>query len=188
MNRRDYIKTSGAIAGYTLFFGGVAATINACKVEPTLDWIPAYFTKEEALLVSDVVERIIPKTDTPGAREALVDRYIDANVSDNFTAEQQQLFREALASFDEISKKDFSKRFIKLVETEQNKVLESMSVEAKDHNGDYPHIFQVMKEMTVFGFFTSEIGAKSCLKYDPIPGDYIGCIDYSEVNGVWALS
>ena len=86
------------------------------------------------------------------------------------------------------SESDFSKKFVDLTNKEQDEVLNKLSAEAKDHEGDYPHIFDVIRDMTVYGFFTSETGAKSCLIYDPIPGDHQGCIDYSEVNGVWALS
>ncbi|NNF33652.1 MAG: gluconate 2-dehydrogenase subunit 3 family protein [Saprospiraceae bacterium] len=187
MKRRDYLKTSAAVAGYTLIFGGVAATIKACKVEPTLDWSPVYLTTVEALLISDISERIIPKTDTPGAKDAMVDRFIDANIADNFTPEQKGLFRKALVAFDEKAKASFSNKFIDLKPEEQDEVLQAMSDEAKNHEGDVPHIFNVLKDMTVFGFFTSKVGAMACLKYDPIPGDYQGCIDYSEVNGVWAF-
>lgn len=187
MKRRDYLKTSVAVAGYTLLFGGAVATIKACKVEPTLDWTPDYLTTDEALLVSDISERIIPKTDTPGAREALVDRFIDANIADNFTPEQQNLFRIALVAFDEKAEASYSRKFIDLQPEIQDEVLQSMADEAKGHKGDLPHIFTVLKDMTVFGFFTSQVGAMACLKYDPIPGDYQGCIDYSEVNGLWAL-
>ena len=187
MNRRDYLKVSATAAAYTLIFGGVATTIHACKADESLDWTPKFFTKDEALLMADVVECIIPKTDTPGAKEALVDRFIDSNIANNFTEDLQVLFREGLTLFDEKSKADFKKKFVDLSTEDQNSVMQSMVDESQNHEGEYPHIFNAVRDLTVYGFFTSEVGAKSCLIYDPIPGDYIGCIDYSEINGVWAL-
>jgi len=187
MKRREYLKTSAAVAGYTLLFGGAVASIKACKVDPTLNWTPAFLTTEEALLVSDISERIIPKTDTPGAKDAMVDRFVDVNIADNFTSEQQELFRSDLVAFDEKAKSGYNNKFIDLKPEEQDQVLQLLADQAKELKGDRAHIFNVLKDMTVFGFFTSKVGAMACLKYDAIPGDYQGCIDYSEVNGVWAF-
>ena len=187
MERRQALKTTASIAGYTFIFGGLTTTIHACKSEPDLDWQPVFFTNSEAKLIVEISERIIPKTDTPGAKDALVDRFIDENIDKNFTIEQQAMFIKALEVFDDKAKSSFKMTFVDLTDEQKDTILEELSLEAKNHEGDTPHIFDVIKEMTVFGFFTSEIGAKECLVYDPIPSEFIGCIDYSEVNGTWAL-
>ena len=44
-----------------------------------------------------------------------------------------------------------------------------------------------LKNLVVTGYFTSEVGAKQALIFDPVPGPYKGCIDFSEVKGVYAL-
>jgi hypothetical protein len=187
MKRREALKSTIGIVGYGLFFGGVTATIHSCKVDTGIDWNPSYLTVDEAKLVADIAERIIPRTDTPGAKDAYVDRFIDENITLNFTEEQKVQFREALVSFDEKASKSFKKNFIKLEGTQQDEVLNQLYQESENHTGENPHIFDVIKKMTVFGYFTSEVGAKQSLVYDAIPGTYKGCIDYSEVNGVWAF-
>ena len=77
--------------------------------------------------------------------------------------------------------------FVDITDEQKDSLLQDLAKEARDHSGESPHIFTVIREMTVFGYFTSEVGAKECLVYDPIPTEYKGCIDYSEVNGTWAL-
>ena len=49
------------------------------------------------------------------------------------------------------------------------------------------NFFESFKQLTLLGYFTSEIGATQALKMDQIPGEYIGCINYDEVGGAWAL-
>ena len=47
--------------------------------------------------------------------------------------------------------------------------------------------FQRMKELTVTGYFTSEIGATKALEYLPIPGKFEGCIPLKPNQKAWAL-
>ncbi|MFZ5999973.1 MAG: gluconate 2-dehydrogenase subunit 3 family protein, partial [Bacteroidota bacterium] len=53
--------------------------------------------------------------------------------------------------------------------------------EAKDR----PFILMT-KELTVSGFFTSEVGATQVLQYAPVPGAYHGCVPLAEVGKTWA--
>ena len=47
--------------------------------------------------------------------------------------------------------------------------------------------FEMIRELTITGYFTSEIGAKQALKFDEIPGSWDGCIPYDQVGGSWAM-
>jgi Gluconate 2-dehydrogenase subunit 3 len=48
------------------------------------------------------------------------------------------------------------------------------------------HYFRMMKELTLLGYFTSEIGQKQALRYEPVPGRYEGCVDYKKGDKAWA--
>jgi len=48
------------------------------------------------------------------------------------------------------------------------------------------HYFSVIKELTIFGFYTSEVGASQVLHYNPIPGKFNGCVPLGEIGKTWA--
>jgi len=52
---------------------------------------------------------------------------------------------------------------------------------------DDPHYFGMMKQLTVWGYFSSEVGATKALRYVPVPGKYEGCIPYKKGDKAWAL-
>jgi hypothetical protein len=190
MKRRKIIKSGIYITGYAFLIGSALTSISSCKKESadSTGWEPGFFTIEEAILVAHVAESIIPKTDTPGAKDALVHQFIDENIRLNLTADQQSLFKQGLQLFNDVAEDKYGKDFIDLSEEDKYEVLLFLDQQAEenDKKGN-PHIFKVMKDMTKFGYFTSEVGAKEFLIFDQIPGAYIGCIDYSEVGGTWAI-
>lgn len=189
MKRRHLLKSGIYITGYTFLMGGVISTVSSCKQDVADDsgWKPAFLTEDEVELVANVAESIIPKTDSPGAKDALVHQFIDENVKLNFSEEQKVLFKKGLQLFNEAAVEKYGKDFSDLSHDERHKALMVLEKQSSGkESGDNPHIFDVMKDMTKFGYFTSEVGSKEFLIFDQIPGDYLGCIDYSEVGGTWA--
>ncbi|MBK8698080.1 MAG: gluconate 2-dehydrogenase subunit 3 family protein [Saprospiraceae bacterium] len=136
--------------------------------------------------IADIAERIIPKTDTPGAKDALVHEYISLAVNKFFKADDQKRFLDKFASFDKIAAHKYKKNFSALSDTNKDDVLKIMAEEWKKNEQEY-HIFKEFRDLTVTGYCTSEPGATQLLKYDPIPGPFKGCIDRSTVGGVYAL-
>ncbi len=53
---------------------------------------------------------------------------------------------------------------------------------------DPNHYFRMMKELTMLGYFTSEVGATKALRYLPVPGKYDGDVPYKKGDKAWALS
>ena len=49
-----------------------------------------------------------------------------------------------------------------------------------------PPFFATLKELATVGYFTSEPGATKAVRYDPVPGDYRGCVPLSEIGRAWA--
>ena len=74
---------------------------------------------------------------------------------------------------------------------EKEAILADLAEEAnnyKDGTGDKPHIFKAVKQATISGYFTSEVGAKGGLcEFLPLPGPYKGCIDYASVGKAYVL-
>lgn len=185
MDRREILKLSGAILGYTIVGGTAAAVLTGCKSDANA--MPAdldLFDKSTYDLIVDVTERIIPKTDTPGAKDANVVSYIHSRLKHFAKDDERASMMEGLKLFDSMADTKFGKTYNHLPEGDKNEIMNMMQAEASK-NGE--HIFNKLKQETVVGFFTSEVGATQVLRHDPIPGAYNGCIDFSPGDTVWAL-
>ncbi|HFA50566.1 MAG TPA: gluconate 2-dehydrogenase subunit 3 family protein [Bacteroidetes bacterium] len=186
MNRRDAIKRTTLLLGGTLSASAILGVMSGCQPEPVLNWTPTFFTTEEGNIVEQMAERILPRTDTPGATDAGVHTFIDAMMSGYYEEKDKLAFREALAKVDADAKAEHGKAFTKLTAAQQDGLLKKYDTEAYGATAGDDHFFKTMKELTILGFCTSEVGATEFLKYDPVPGDYKGCIPYSEVGSAWA--
>ncbi len=192
MDRREALKATSLILGYSLTAGAASALLGGCKAQTSSDWQPQTLSAQQSDLLAEICEAILPKTDTPGAKDALCHRYIDEMLTHFYKPEKQKYFLEALKIFDEKSKAKYSKAFVALSPTEKEEILEILAKEAadyKDETGEKPHIFRAIKSATISGYFTSEVGAKGGLcELLPVPGPYKGCIDYSTVGKGYVLS
>ncbi len=191
MNRRDAIKNASILLGGVLSASAISGVMSGCKADPKIDWAPKFFTAEEGSTLEAIVERIIPKTDTPGAKDAGVHTFIDQMMAEFFPEKDKTTFRDGLKKVEAEAKSAHGKSFAALTPEQQDEVLAKFDAEAYDptrKKDDPPHFFRNMKELTVLGFCTSEVGATEFLRYDPVPGAYKGCIPYSEVGAAWATS
>ncbi|MFQ5790352.1 MAG: gluconate 2-dehydrogenase subunit 3 family protein [Acidobacteriota bacterium] len=144
--------------------------------------------------VSLLADLIIPETDTPGAKAARVNEFIDLMLSEWFTAEERDRFLQGLARLDEESRAVCGKALadcdggqqVELLEAQQAAATESREREqqrtgtpvaaARSAEG---HFFDVIKWLTLFGYFTSEIGMRDELGYETFPVSYSGCAPFN---------
>ncbi len=184
ISRREALKTSTLMLGYALTASAATAVLNGCKADKAPDWMPSNMTLDQSKLIAEVAEMIIPATDIPGAKAALVDRFIDS-MCEAYPEEERNMFIQGLSLFDTKAQAINQKSFLDSDEPGRKAVLDEMVAESKD--SDEPHIFDMVKEMTVLGYCSSEIGATELLNYDPIPGPFVGCVDFSTVGATWAI-
>jgi hypothetical protein len=191
MDRREALKATTMFLGYTLTAGTTAAILNGCKADKSPDWIPKTFSADQGDLLAEICETIFPKTDTPGAKDALCHRWIDEFVTNFKSDEEKKYLKQSLSLFDKTSKDKFSKAFIALNPSEKEVVMDLIAKEAKgyeDKTGTKPHIFKFIKDHTVSGYFSSEVGAKGgLLDFKPVPGPYQGCIPYTSEMKAYVL-
>lgn len=189
MKRRDILKQSALFAGAAFSAGTIASLVSGCQTDvASVDTLKnASLTTDQMSLLSEVVERIIPKTDTPGAKEAGVHEFINRAVENTFTSEEASQFKSGLEVFNTMANDAFSKNFDSISDKEKDKVLTDLVADFKSAESTEPHIWPAIKGLAITGYFTSELAAKKTLKYDPIPGKWIGCVDYDEVGGLWAI-
>ena len=112
-------------------------------------------------------------------------------VRDCYEPKDQTTFMEGLKKLDEASKKMNSKSFMESTPEQRHNLLVALDKEQKDYQKnkkkeDPTHYFRMMKELTLWGYFTSEIGAKQALRYVAVPGKYEGCIPYKKGDKAWA--
>lgn len=173
MKRRDAIKSASLLLGYTVAVGTSAAILNGCKAEPKINYVPEFLDMNQLKTVMHLAERIIPQTDTPGAIAAGIHTFIDQTVSRFWEKEDQDKMIAGLNAFSEKVKTDHGKDFYQLEPKVQDEIVSGIAKEEGDET-----LFKAMRELTVSGFFTSEVGVTEVLNYNPVPGPYQGCVDY----------
>ena len=192
IDRREALRRTAMIMGAAVSATTIAAFLEGCKNVPDLNYKPVFFTEDQARLISEVAEIILPKTDTPGAKDVGVPNFIDMLINDCYKLEDQKSFVDGLTKLDEDAKKNYGDSFIYLSAEKQKEYVKKTHDEAiaamkSDKALPRPFIIK-LKELTMLGFFNSEPGATQVLQYNQVPGAYHGCIPLNEAgNGkTWA--
>ncbi len=189
ISRREALRKTSLLVGSGLAASTVAAIMSGCQAPLDPDWTPSFFSVEQSETLAHIAETILPKTDTPGALDAKVHRYIDELAANVYSKNRQDELMSGLAEFEAQCKSKFSKAFAKLGAEQRKEFLQQLHEESKAMEESAEgalSFFEDMRQLTIAGFCTSEIGATQVLKYDPIPGSYEPCIPYEDVGGVWA--
>ena len=164
-NRRESLKIIGAIGTTCAFpfsadelYGQHVHSPAAAQTAAQGPYKPRSFSSAEFETVSQIAERIIPATDTPGAIGAGVPQYIDRVVSLN--PEHKRRFQAGLVLIDKESKRRFRKKFVKLSEAQQVELLTPLSdaVDAGRETSAGEKFFGLVKRMTADGYYTSQVG------------------------------
>lgn len=195
MDRREALRRTALLMGGVISAPAILGVMKGCTAKPVIDWKPVFFDEHQANLVSAVAEIIIPKTDTPGAKDVGVPGFIDLILKDCYSKEEQDRFIAGLKAFDEEAKKEEGDPFNEISPESQVAIVrkvhnEAVAEEKGDHKPEHRPFILMMKELTMLGFFTSEVGAKQVLQYVAVPAKYEPCIPLSEAgNGkTWATS
>ena len=191
MDRRELLKmvallTGGVVIGGEVFLSGCNNTDTTAATTTT-----GAFSKDDIAFLDEVAETILPKTNTPGAKDAEVGTFMTVMVNDCYTEADQKIFREGMKKLDEASNKLNNASFIKSTAEQRHALLVNLDKEAKDYQkskkqDDPSHYFSMMKQLTLMGYFTSKPGATQALRYVAVPGKYEGCIPYKKGDKAWA--
>jgi hypothetical protein len=190
MNRREAIERvallmGGAVIGGELFISG-------CKPAPKM--VNSLFNADQVAFLNEVGETILPETKTPGAKAANVGGFMTVMVQDCYTPQEQQTFMAGLKKIDEESQKKFNKNFLDCDASQRTALLTDLDKAQKQEStlkpkpGTAYQYFGMIKQLTLLGYFTSEVGATKALRYVAIPGHYDGNLTYKKGDKAWALS
>lgn len=195
MERRELLRniallTGGAFIGGELFLSG-------CKSGASLE---AGFAPATIALLDEVAETIIPATKTPGAKAAKVGELMKVIVTDCYPAAHQTAFTKGIVQLDEACNKANGKSFMDCDAKQRHDFLVGLEKEAKTFNEPLNkenegkpdddkkplHYYTMMKQLTLFGFFTSKTGATETLRHIQVPGKYDGAFPYKKGDKAWA--
>ncbi len=178
MKRRDAIARVALLMGGTLSAGTLATVLESCKsgggstVGKNFAIVP-----QHSQIIAEIAEMILPKTSTPGAKEAKVPEFIEFMLKECYKEDQQKGFFAGLDKLNGGADGDFMK-----APAEKKLAL----LKAEDSAKEKSEFWKTMKDLTVLGYFTSELGATKAAEYLEVPGKYEG-IKLQKGQKVWAM-
>jgi len=138
-------------------------------------------TEAQIALLAEVADVILPPTETPGAKEAGAHEFIVRVIRDCHPLEEQEAFYTSLARIDTAAREKHGSPFVDLEREQQNALVARAASDEKA-------FFRQLKQLTVTGYFTSEIGATEALEYLPVPGKFEGDVPMKPGQKAWAIS
>jgi hypothetical protein len=130
-------------------------------------WTPAVLTPRQNEAVIALTELIIPETDTPGARAALVNRFVDHVLATAALPERTE-FLHGLGWLDDRCRARFSTDVAAATPAELTTLVTPLAAEGTPAPEDAPGaaFFRAIKSMTISGYYTTEIGLRQELGDD----------------------
>ena len=164
MRRREALKTLAAAAVLPQAAKKLGTRRAAPAEAPKDDWKPLVFDEHQNRTVTLLAELIIPRTDTPGATDAQVNRYIDRMLADSPPSARRE-FLGGLAWLNGYSNDKYGAPFVDLKQDQQVETLKVIS----SHPGPGLRFFRLMKRYTADGYYTSKVGLEQELKWGSNP-------------------
>ena len=174
ISRREAIRRAVIVAGVAF----APAWLSLVERDRTAAQTGA-LSAEQLALVAAIADRILPRTDTPGASDAGVPVFIDQLYGGFMTDAERQMLTTGLASVQAASAAAHRNSFSALTAVQQDDLLRGI---ARAEEGQAQGFFRLFRSATILGYFTSEIVGKTVLHYDPVPGRYDGCLPVTEVG------
>lgn len=148
---------------------GAPAFLTGCS--PSDKSFFTSFTPDRIQLLNELGEIIIPTTpDSGGAKAANVGEFMNTIVADFYTESEQKIFSEGLSRLE-------NENFISMTQNEKFDFI--MTLEQEASNADNPTSYLMMKQLTIWGYLTSEPGLTGLFDFAPVPGQYISSVKYT---------
>jgi hypothetical protein len=193
ISRREAIRRVSAMLGGVALVGQVAM-LAGCEERTRAG---SAFSGTDIAFLDEVADTILPETATPGAKAAGVGAFIAMMVADTYDEREQKVFRDGLQAMEAQCREMLGKSFMSATPAERLSLLEKLDAEqvqymraVEGRNGSasdaMPHYFRMVKELTLLGYFTSEIGYTQAMRYEETPGRYDPCAPYKPGDKTWA--
>jgi hypothetical protein len=188
MNRREMLRRVALLMGGTASASAITGVLAAFESPKEGRYVPQTLTPRQDELVATIAELIIPTTDTPGARAAGVNRFIDGMLTSIYTEAERKRFLSGLVDLEARAKTRGTDFLASSVATQVQILseLETESMAAEASGTAHESFFRVLKELTLIGYYRSEIGATQEQKWLVIPGYYKGDVPYKDIGRAWS--
>lgn len=216
MDRRIALKNMGMAFGLTVATPTLISLLQSCQGEQEITWTPVFFTPEQGAVLTQLVDIIIPKTDTPSASEVQVHVFLDRYVNEVSSMADQQLMKvglnaliaQALKVSGNSDSSDLSAEDLEAVlapalapksTEESTRLSEAISEYNLIIDGNSEAVIadelastwfaQNLRGSVIWAYKTSEYIGEEVLAYLPVPGGYVPCGDLNELTGgrAWSL-
>ena len=207
LTRREAMQRVTALLGGVALAGGdrlLAISFDGRALDQAMAQGAGTFTAADIALLDEIAETILPETSTPGAKAAKTGAFMALMVTGAYTERNQQVFRDGMRQLDEVCRKATTLSFMQASPAQRLTLLEALDREQKtameEHataprsrapaapvDADEPaHYFRMMKELTLLGYFTSEVGATRAMRYIESPGRFDPCAPHAPGDTSWA--
>jgi hypothetical protein len=184
MNRREAIRATTAL------LGGVLITSNGFLVACSRERAEAASTSgvlsaEDQALIEEIADTLLPTTAaSPGAKAAGAGAAINLLVTDCWEPEKAQRVVDGLKQFRQTSTAKGGGEFATLGVAKREALLRDIDAEAQG-KGD-AHYFNLVRELALQAYFSSEIGMTKARRWIMIPGKFVGCMPLKPGQPAWA--
>ena len=185
MKRRAILKYTSLATGAAIGAPLLSVILSGCQSDTVDNYQPKFFSEKEIGQLQNLIDVILPKTDSPSASEVGVHKIIDSMVGKVYTAEQQADFRKSFSALSEhLAKADFNNKNT----TEQVQLLRGLDASKDEALAAVREGYLDVKQQTIAYFLSNEDIGTKYLNYLPVPGDYLPCISVEEAGGkLWAI-
>jgi hypothetical protein len=174
ISRREAIRRAALAAGVIVSAEWLSIVDGARPLAQGARLSPAH-----AAIAGAVADRILPRTDTPGAADVGVPAFVDLLYAEFMSPAEQKTLTSGLDTVEKAAQSMRGASFVALPVDRQDEVLRSIAKAEEAQEGGF---FRLIRSATILGYFTSEPVGKNVLHYDPVPGAYDGCVPIDQVG------
>ena len=185
--RREILRRAAWLLGGAISTPAALAVLQGCSAKQEPSAAAGARTKflgaaGLAVVVAEIAEILIPKTDTSGAKDAGVPAFIDTALDALYPPEDQARFKAGLVEFETAARTGGGKPFLEQDEPARAAFVRH-SLEAALAGEHNPRPFILMtRELTLLGYFTSKVGITENMEYVAVPTAYHGCVPLSQMK------
>jgi gluconate 2-dehydrogenase gamma chain len=185
LERREILRRAAWILGGAISAPAALAILQGCSAKhdaPAVATPALKFLKpDQYLVIAEIAEIMLPKTDTSGAKDVGVPAFIDVALDAVYDPESKDRFNAGFADF-EAAAKAGGKPFLEQEPAVRAAfVKRSLEIELAGERTPKPFILMT-RELALLGYFTSQPGITQNMTYEAVPTVYHGCVPVSQMK------